>query len=70
MSEMPDDLDLIRCPICHGKTRTRVLADTVLQNYPLFCPKCKQTCIVDVRDNKITQLHNKSEIPANLFWVD
>ena len=24
-----------------GKTRTRVQEDTVLVNFPLFCPKCK-----------------------------
>ena len=29
------------CPVCKGKTRTRVQEDTVLVNFPLFCPKCK-----------------------------
>ena len=38
----------IRCPICHGKTRTRVFADTVLVKFPLFCPKCKSETRVDV----------------------
>ena len=31
----------IRCPICNSKTRTKVYEDTVLLNFPLFCPKCK-----------------------------
>ncbi|MBR3585893.1 MAG: cysteine-rich KTR domain-containing protein [Oscillospiraceae bacterium] len=29
------------CPVCKGKTRTRVHEDTALVNFPLFCPKCK-----------------------------
>ena len=38
----------IRCPICDGKTRTKVYADTVLVNFPLFCPKCKKEIRIDV----------------------
>ena len=38
----------IRCPICGGKTRTKVYADTVLVKFPLFCPKCKKEIIIDV----------------------
>ena len=29
------------CPVCKGKTRTRVHEDITLVNFPLFCPKCK-----------------------------
>ena len=37
----------IRCPVCGSKTRDRLREDTVLKNYPLYCPKCKQdTCII------------------------
>ena len=38
----------IKCPICNGKTRVQVFYNTVLRNFPLFCPKCKLTHIVDV----------------------
>lgn len=38
----------IRCPICGGKTRTKVYADTVLVKFPLFCPKCKKEIRIDV----------------------
>ena len=38
----------VRCPICNGKTRTKVYADTVLVKFPLFCPKCKKEIIIDV----------------------
>ncbi|RGH69159.1 cysteine-rich KTR domain-containing protein [Ruminococcus sp. AM31-15AC] len=30
------------CPTCGGKTRDRIRQDTILINYPLYCPKCKQ----------------------------
>ncbi len=32
----------IHCPICGNKTRDRIREDTILKNYPLYCPKCKQ----------------------------
>lgn len=38
----------IRCPICKGKTRTKVYEDTVLVRFPLFCPKCKEETLIDV----------------------
>ena len=31
----------ILCPVCGSKTRDRLREDTVLKNYPLYCPKCK-----------------------------
>lgn len=30
------------CPVCDNKTCGRIREDTVLKNYPLHCPKCKQ----------------------------
>ena len=38
----------IKCPICNGKTRVQVFHNTVLKDFPLFCPKCKLTHIIDV----------------------
>lgn len=38
----------ILCPVCKSKTRTRIRSETILINFPLFCPKCKQTTIVNV----------------------
>lgn len=32
----------ILCPICGGKTHDGLREDTILKNYPLYCPKCKQ----------------------------
>lgn len=36
----------IKCPICNGKTRVQVFYNTVLRNFPLFCPKCIITTLM------------------------
>ena len=38
----------VRCPSCGNKTRIKVYEDTVLLNFPLFCPKCKRQTIINV----------------------
>lgn len=40
----------IYCPVCSGKTHTMVREDTELKNFPLYCPKCKQESLVDVKE--------------------
>lgn len=44
-----DNEKWIFCPVCLYKTRVKVREDTVLENFPLFCPKCKQESIIAVR---------------------
>lgn len=39
----------VECPVCENKTRVKVREDTELKNFPLFCPKCKQETLVNVR---------------------
>lgn len=39
----------ILCPVCSSKTRVKIRIDTVLENFPLFCPKCKQETIINVK---------------------
>lgn len=48
MNSKPVDSLWIRCPICNGKTRTRIYEDTTLIKFPLYCPKCKKETLVDV----------------------
>ena len=43
----------VPCPVCKGKTRTKVYFDTVLVKFPLFCPKCKNETLVDIVQLKI-----------------
>ena len=44
----------ILCPICNSKTRDRIREDTVLKNYPLYCPKCKKETLIEVEKLLIT----------------
>lgn len=44
----------ILCPICGSKTRDRIRQDTILRNYPLYCPKCKQETLIEAKNLKIT----------------
>ena len=37
------------CPLCGNKTRLKIREDTVLENFPLYCPKCKQETLINVR---------------------
>lgn len=43
----------IRCPVCRNKTHNRIRGDTVLLNFPLYCPKCKQETLITVQQQKI-----------------
>ena len=42
-------LEWIDCPVCKNKTRNKIRKDTELINFPLFCPKCKQETLVNVK---------------------
>ncbi len=48
-----ENSEWIRCPVCGSKTRNRMRKDTVMQNYPLFCPKCRQETLIEIRDMKL-----------------
>ncbi|EAJ7550193.1 conjugal transfer protein [Campylobacter jejuni] len=40
--------------VCGSKTRNKIRKDTVLENYPLYCPKCRQERLIKVDNLKIT----------------
>ena len=44
----------IYCPVCGQKTRDRIRQDTILINYPLYCPKCKQENLIRTEKLHIT----------------
>ena len=48
------DTSWVLCPVCQSKTRLKLLPDTVLQHYPLFCPKCKNEVLINARDLEIS----------------
>lgn len=37
----------ILCHKCGNKTRLKLRKDTVLTDFPLFCPKCKEESLID-----------------------
>ena len=47
------DATFVLCPLCGGKTRVKLLPETVLKNYPLFCPKCKREIIISAEHGQI-----------------
>lgn len=53
-----DKTEWILCPICGSKTRDRLREDTVLINYPLYCPKCKQETLISAKELHITVIKN------------
>jgi predicted Zn-ribbon and HTH transcriptional regulator len=44
----------IYCPVCGNKTRDRIRADSVLINYPLYCPKCKHESLINAKQLNIS----------------
>lgn len=53
------------CPVCGGKTRDRIREDTILINYPLYCPKCKQESIVNVKQLNTTVIKEPDAQPQS-----
>lgn len=47
------NLEWIRCPICRIKTRLQIREDTELKNFPLFCPKCRQESLIEVKNLQV-----------------
>jgi len=54
VEEQVNDSLWVPCPICGCKTRTKVNEDTVMINFPLFCPKCKKETLINVVKLKMT----------------
>ena len=49
-----DGTEWMCCPVCKNKTRLKIRRDTIIKNFPLFCPKCKQETLIDVKEFHIT----------------
>ena len=54
----------VLCPICGNKTRTKVRYDTVLENFPLFCPKCKQETVISMVKQNILIIKEPDALDA------
>ena len=42
------------CPICGSKTSLKLRKDTILEKFPLYCPKCKQETLINVKQMNIS----------------
>ncbi len=57
----------ILCPVCGNKTRNKIRGDTELKNFPLYCPKCKQESLIDVKEKIITVIKEPDALDAELM---
>ena len=49
----------VLCPICGGKTRTKIRPDTEAKNLPIFCKICKNEVLMDIKDLKCEVVKNE-----------
>ena len=55
-------IEWILCPFCGSKTRLKIRYDTVLENFPLYCPKCKHETLITVRKLNLSIVQGKRPI--------
>ena len=67
--EMKKISNWLLCPICGNKTRDKIREDTVLKNYPLYCPKCKQETLIEVKDLQLTVIKEPDAQPQSR-WME
>ena len=48
------EVNWVLCPVCDNKTRLKIRKDTVLENFPLYCPKCKHDTLIAVHQLNIS----------------
>ena len=54
-------IEWILCPVCGNKTCNQIREDTVLLNFPLYCPKCKQETLIEAKKFQITVIEDFSK---------
>ena len=55
----------ILCPVGERKTRDKIREDTVLQNFPLYCPKCHKESIINLENWNITTTERPDAKPQS-----
>ncbi|MCI8718495.1 MAG: conjugal transfer protein [Lachnospiraceae bacterium] len=60
-----DGIRWILCPLCGRKTRDKIRADTELKNFPVFCPKCKEETLVNIKQFQITVVQEPAAKPQS-----
>lgn len=59
-----DKTEWILCPLCGSKTRNKVREDTVLINYPLYCPKCRQETLIEAKNLQVIVIREPDTLDA------
>ena len=59
-----DKKEWILCPVCGSKTRNKVREDTILINYPLYCPKCKQETLIEAKNLQVIVIKELDTLDA------
>ena len=54
----------ILCPVWGSKTRNKVREDTILINYPLYCPKCRQETLIEAKNLHVTVIKEPDTLDA------
>ena len=52
------------CPVCRNKTRLKLREDTILENFPLYCPKCKQETLIEVTNLQVIVIKEPDTLDA------
>ena len=47
-------IEWILCPVCSSKTHIKIRSDTILENFPLYCPKCKNETLINIQQFRIS----------------
>lgn len=55
-------LEWVFCPVCGNKIRNQIREDTVLLNFLLYCPKCRQETLISAENLQVTVINNQSKI--------
>lgn len=57
------------CPVCGNKTRLKLREDTILEKFPLYCPKCRQETLINVQQIYVRyqRARRKDAEPMNLW---
>lgn len=40
----------VLCPVCSRKTRVKVNRNTEVKRFPLYCHRCLQTTVIDIKN--------------------
>ena len=52
---------LLLCPHCKAKTRVTITKDTVLKQFPLYCPKCRNESVINAENYIITLIQTDAK---------